>query len=225
ESVGPPLASSVWRGDASDSRTHSPVHSGAHSLGSPARDAALAARARRRVDADCPRSGASDHRSIVRFSAPRSRAARVLGAGPGDEGLPVRAPVRGARRARGRARRVLRADALHRHQSHLLGSRRQRAQPRRGLPDPAEEGRLMPLVVYFLCSVTALLCAILVMRAYLKERVGLLMWTGLCFLGLSLNNALLFVDMLYALDIGTARKIPAVVGVGLLLHGLIAASR
>ncbi|HLV65294.1 MAG TPA: DUF5985 family protein [Polyangiaceae bacterium] len=83
----------------------------------------------------------------------------------------------------------------------------------------------MPLVVYFLCSVTALLCAILVMRAYLKERVGLLMWTGLCFLGLSLNNALLFVDMLYALDIGTARKIPAVVGVGLLLHGLIAASR
>ncbi|MGH7926177.1 MAG: DUF5985 family protein, partial [Candidatus Binatia bacterium] len=47
---------------------------------------------------------------------------------------------------------------------------------------------------YALCTLTALFCAYLLLRAYRHSRYRLLLWGGLCFLGLTLKNALLVAD-------------------------------
>lgn len=76
-------------------------------------------------------------------------------------------------------------------------------------------------VIYALCAVTSLACATLLLRGYLRTRVRLLWWTGLCFVGLFLNNALLVLDARLAQDISATRTLPALAGVALLLYGLI----
>lgn len=81
----------------------------------------------------------------------------------------------------------------------------------------------MAEAVYLLCAVTSSLCALLLLRAYVRTGTRLLMWSGLCFLGLALNNALLVVDLIIVpdTDLATWRLVPAVLGVALLLYGLI----
>ena len=83
----------------------------------------------------------------------------------------------------------------------------------------------MAIAVYALCALTSLSCALLLLRAYAAERARLLLWTALCFSGLAVNNVLLFGDVLLGLDFGAWRKLPALLGVALLLHGFIAESR
>jgi hypothetical protein len=83
----------------------------------------------------------------------------------------------------------------------------------------------MAIAVYALCALTSLACAVLLLRAYAADRVRLLLWTGLCFCGLAMNNVLMFFDVSFAWDIGAWRKLPALIGVMLLLHGFIAESR
>ena len=79
------------------------------------------------------------------------------------------------------------------------------------------------VVVYILCAVTSLACAILLGRAYRRTGTRLLLWSCLCFTGLFLNNVLLIVDtsMLPNVDLLVLRQIPALLGVALLLYGLI----
>ncbi len=81
----------------------------------------------------------------------------------------------------------------------------------------------MAEAVYLLCAVTSSLCAVLLLRAYARTGTRLLLWSGLCFLGLALNNALLVVDLMIVpdTDLSTWRLVPAVLGVALLLYGLI----
>lgn len=78
-------------------------------------------------------------------------------------------------------------------------------------------------VVYLLCTLTSLLTMVLLFRAYMARRVRLLLWSGLCFAGLALNNALLFVDLIVIPmeDLSTFRQIPAVLGMSLLVFGLV----
>jgi hypothetical protein len=77
--------------------------------------------------------------------------------------------------------------------------------------------------VYLLCAATSLACAVLLLRAYRNSGVRLLFWSGLCFVGLTLNNALLFVDMKVLPDVNLSivRAVPAFVGLLLLIYGLI----
>ena len=51
----------------------------------------------------------------------------------------------------------------------------------------------------------------------------LLFWAGLCFVGLSLNNVMLFVDKVLVtdVDLSTWRALPALVGMLLLVYGLV----
>ena len=49
----------------------------------------------------------------------------------------------------------------------------------------------MASVVYALCALTSLACAVLLLRAYRRSWARLLFWSGLCFVGLALNNVLL----------------------------------
>ena len=81
----------------------------------------------------------------------------------------------------------------------------------------------MAIVVYVLCALTSLACAVLLLRGYRQSRARLLLWSGLCFAGLFLNNLLLIVDerVVPAVDLSVWRTIPAVVGVALLIYGLV----
>jgi hypothetical protein len=54
----------------------------------------------------------------------------------------------------------------------------------------------MAEIVYGLCALTSLACAALLIRQYRKRKVKLLLWSSLCFVGLALNNVLLFVDFM-----------------------------
>ena len=74
-----------------------------------------------------------------------------------------------------------------------------------------------------LCALTSLACAVLLLRGYRSSRARLLLWSGLCFAGFALNNALLFVDLrvLPEHDLSLWRTLPALVGVGILLYGLV----
>jgi hypothetical protein len=79
------------------------------------------------------------------------------------------------------------------------------------------------LLVYVLCAVTSILCAVLLLRSFRQSRVRLLLWSGLCFVGLALNSILLVIDMgiLTEVDLFVIRSLPALLGLMLLLYGLI----
>lgn len=82
----------------------------------------------------------------------------------------------------------------------------------------------MASLIYFLCALTALLSTFLLMRSYLKSRSRLLLWSSLCFAGLSVNNLLLVLDrIVYAtsMDLSTWRLVAALVALLPLLYGLI----
>lgn len=81
----------------------------------------------------------------------------------------------------------------------------------------------MAEAVYVLCTLTSLLCAVLLARTYHRSRVRLLLWSSLCFFGLAANNALLFIDLIVLpqIDLFIWRSVPALAGLLLLLYGLI----
>lgn len=81
-------------------------------------------------------------------------------------------------------------------------------------------------LVYVLCALTSLACAVLLLRGYFRTRVRLLLWSGLCFVGLTLNNALLVVEAnTLVTDLSNWRTLPALGGVAILIYGLIWDSR
>ena len=78
-------------------------------------------------------------------------------------------------------------------------------------------------IAYILCTLTSILCAVLLLRGYKQSRSRLLFWCGLCFVGLALNNVLLIVDIRVfpERDLSHIRSLPAVVGVLLMIFGFI----
>ncbi|HEX2210928.1 MAG TPA: DUF5985 family protein [Longimicrobium sp.] len=81
----------------------------------------------------------------------------------------------------------------------------------------------MATLVYALCALTSLACAVLLLRGYLRSGARLLLWSGLCFVGLAANNAILLVDkrVVPEIDLSLWRSLPALVGVAILLYGLV----
>jgi hypothetical protein len=77
--------------------------------------------------------------------------------------------------------------------------------------------------LYVLTSLTTLLCAILLLRAYVRVRQRLLLWSGLCFVGLTLSNFLVFADLVWfrAIDLYMYRLAASALAMVLLLYGLI----
>lgn len=78
-------------------------------------------------------------------------------------------------------------------------------------------------VLYLLALVTSLACMLLLFRAYAASRMRLLLWSALCFVGLSVNNALLVLDLVVFpdADLRLPRLIAALAGVLFLLYGFI----
>ena len=82
----------------------------------------------------------------------------------------------------------------------------------------------MAETVYVLCSLTSLACAVLLLRSYMGQRqVRLLLWSALCFLGLTISNVLLFVDLvvLPEVDLSTLRSLVTLISLVVLIYGLI----
>jgi hypothetical protein len=81
----------------------------------------------------------------------------------------------------------------------------------------------MAEIVYVLCTITSLACAFLLLSAFRRTRTQLIFWSSVCFFGFALNNVILFVDKVLApdLDLSVWRILPAVLGLGALIFGMI----
>jgi hypothetical protein len=81
----------------------------------------------------------------------------------------------------------------------------------------------MAALVYILCALTSIGCTTLLLRAYYNKAVRLLLWAGLCFAALAVNNIILIFDLLLVpqMDLALPRNLAALVGVALLLYGLV----
>lgn len=81
----------------------------------------------------------------------------------------------------------------------------------------------MATLIYGLCALTALTCAYLLLQAYRRSRYRLLLWSGLCFAGLTINNLLLVLDKVVfpAIDMSVWRTSTALLAMAVLLYGLI----
>ena len=81
----------------------------------------------------------------------------------------------------------------------------------------------MDAALYILTIITTLVCSILLLRAYIRVRNRLLLWSGLCFVGLTIDNVLVFADIIMfpALDLYTYRLASAAISISLLLFGLV----
>ena len=81
----------------------------------------------------------------------------------------------------------------------------------------------MRAAVYLFATATNLLCSFLLLRAYRNVARRLLLWSGLCFGGLAVASAMVFVDLILfpGVDLFVLRLAIAVVAMGLLVYGLI----
>lgn len=77
--------------------------------------------------------------------------------------------------------------------------------------------------VYILGTLVTLICGVLLLRGYARVHKRLLLWSGICFFGLALNNFLVFLDLviLPEVDLYRFRLGAAAVAMLLLLYGLI----
>ena len=78
-------------------------------------------------------------------------------------------------------------------------------------------------LVYVLCALTSLGCAALLLRSYAQGRSRLLLWSGVCFVFLALNNVLLFVDLVVVptTDLSIWRGLTGLAGLLVLVFGLV----
>jgi hypothetical protein len=81
----------------------------------------------------------------------------------------------------------------------------------------------MAEAVYLLCAATSIVAAALLLRAWSGSRTRLLLWSSLCFVGLAMNNILLFIDLIVvpSVDLSVSRNISATAAVVVLLVGLV----
>jgi hypothetical protein len=82
----------------------------------------------------------------------------------------------------------------------------------------------MPALVYVLCFLTSVVCTILLVRAYLRTRTRLLLWSAVCFVFLALNNLFVFTDMILLgpeISILPLRYIAAGAAASVLIYGFI----
>lgn len=83
---------------------------------------------------------------------------------------------------------------------------------------------LVKSAVYLLCFAASLLCMVLLARSWWHSRSRLLLWSTLCFVGLAINNLLLFIDVVVLptqVDLLPFRQITALAAIGVLLYGFI----
>ena len=79
-------------------------------------------------------------------------------------------------------------------------------------------------VLFGLAALTSIACMWLLLRAYSRSSVRLLFWTALCFVFLSINNVVLFLDTIVPptqVDLRLVRLAAALAGIACLLYAFI----
>jgi hypothetical protein len=79
-------------------------------------------------------------------------------------------------------------------------------------------------ILFLIALLTSLACTVFLFRAYVQKRLPILMWSAFCFVGLTLNNLLLFVDLVLlpaTIDLRMVRHLAALTGLLFLLYGFI----
>jgi hypothetical protein len=79
-------------------------------------------------------------------------------------------------------------------------------------------------ILYLLAVLTCFACTVLLGRGYRETGVRLLLWSTLCFVGLTINNVLLFFDLVVfptEIDLRPWRLAAALAGLLFLLYGFI----
>jgi hypothetical protein len=79
-------------------------------------------------------------------------------------------------------------------------------------------------VLFLLAALTSLACMALLFRGYARTGVRLLLWSALCFIFLTTNNVLLFIDSILLptqVDLRAFRLGAALAGVACLLYAFI----
>jgi hypothetical protein len=81
----------------------------------------------------------------------------------------------------------------------------------------------MASLIYILCALVSLACAVLLLRGYAQSRTRLLLWSGLCFLGFTISNLLVFIDLKIfpQVDLYLWRLISGAIAMLILVYGLI----
>lgn len=81
----------------------------------------------------------------------------------------------------------------------------------------------MSMALDVLTLLTTLLCAALLLRAWQNVRKRLLLWSGLCFVGLAASNILRIADLriFLSVDLYTYRLGTTAIAMCLLLWGLV----
>ena len=79
------------------------------------------------------------------------------------------------------------------------------------------------LALTLLAVLTSLACTVLLFRAYADTALRLLLWSALCFVCLTVNNGLLFFDLVVfpELNLRAYRISAALAGVVCLLYGFL----
>ena len=74
-----------------------------------------------------------------------------------------------------------------------------------------------------MCTATSGLCTWLLLRAWRRSRAALLVWSALCFLLLTLNNLLVFVDvvLLPDIDLSLLRLTSSLLATAVLIYGFV----
>jgi hypothetical protein len=83
---------------------------------------------------------------------------------------------------------------------------------------------MMMAVMIALCVVVSMICAGLLMRAFMQNRTGLLFWSAMCFIGLAIENCILFVDLVVLPtepDLSVFRNVIAVIALCCLTYGFL----
>ena len=82
---------------------------------------------------------------------------------------------------------------------------------------------MVAILVYALCAGAALLCTVLLFRAHQETGTRLLLWSGVCFACLTLNNLFVVADLVLFpnVDLFLLRTVTALTGIGALLFGLV----
>ena len=79
-------------------------------------------------------------------------------------------------------------------------------------------------LLFLFAALTSFGCMVLLLRGYARTGVRLLLWSGLCFIFLTTNNMLLFVDAVVwptQVDLRIYRLGAALAGVACLLYAFI----
>ena len=81
----------------------------------------------------------------------------------------------------------------------------------------------MTTALYILTCITTLLCAILLLRAFVQVRKRLLFWSGLCFVGLTISNIFVVADFVLFpnVDFYTYRLGSKAISMACILYGLL----